>query len=360
MEIKKPIRILHVVTYMGRGGLETMLMNYYRHMDRDKVQFDFLVHRDFAADYDAEILSLGGRIYRLPKLNPVSIKYLQALDRFFEKHHEYRIVHSHLDCMAGIPLRFAKKHGIPVRIAHSHASSQTKDWKYVIKVFYKRKIHQYATNLFACSEAAGRWMFGKKAFCILHNAIDTKCFTSNLEERNAVRNELAIPADALVIGHVGRFATPKNHSFLLRVFARLPQNTRLLLVGDGELRNDTEKQAEQLGIRERVFFAGIRSDVNRLLQAMDVFAFPSLYEGLGIAAIEAQAAGLPCLISDGVPIACKVTDLVQQLPLAEEMWEKEIVAATVRQKENTYHQICDAGYDICANAAKLQSFYETV
>lgn len=360
MEKQEPIRILHVVTYMGRGGLETMLMNYYRCIDRSKVQFDFLVHRDFEGDYDDEILSLGGRIYHVPQLNPISLQYLHELDIFFAEHGEYRIVHSHLDCMAGIPLRYAKKHGIPVRIAHSHNSSQAKDWKYPLKLFYKRNIPKHATNLFACSNIAGSWMFGKKVFRVLNNAIDVTSFTFDPQARKTAREELGIPGDVLVLGHVGRFTAVKNHSFLLRVFAGLSQNTRLLLVGDGELHMEAEKQAEQLGIGNRVLFTGVRSDVNRLLQAMDVFAFPSLYEGLPLAVVEAQAAGLPCLISDKVPIACKVTNLVKQLPLEEDVWRKAVMEAVTLPRENTYQQICDAGFDIHKNAAWLQNFYETM
>ena len=154
----KPIRILYVVTYMGRGGLETMLMNYYRQIDRNEVQFDFLVHRDFEADYDKEILKLGGKIYHLPRLNPWDYRYLKKLDEFFQQHKEYKIVHSHLDCMAGIPLKYAKKNGIPVRIAHAHSKSQDKDFKYPLKLWMKRMIPRYATKLFACGEEAGEWM----------------------------------------------------------------------------------------------------------------------------------------------------------------------------------------------------------
>ena len=146
----RQIRVLQVVTYMGRGGLETMLMNYYRKIDREKIQFDFLVHRDFETDYDEEIQRLGGRIYRLSRLNPVSKVYLDQLDSFFKEHREYRIVHSHLDCMAGIPLKYAKKNGVPVRIAHAHNSNQTKDKKYLLKLLYKRMIPKYATDFYAC------------------------------------------------------------------------------------------------------------------------------------------------------------------------------------------------------------------
>lgn len=356
-----PIRILHVVTYMGRGGLETMLMNYYRSIDRTKVQFDFLTHRDFEADYDAEILALGSRIYHLPPLNPFGRGYLSALDRFFAEHREYRIVHSHLDCMSGIPLKAAKKHGVPVRIAHSHSSRQDFDLKYPLKLLFKRTIAKQATHLFACAEAAGHWMFGTDRFHVVNNAIDTMRYAFDPKVRASVRTELGISPDAIIVGHVGRFMTPKNHGFLLELFAQLPPDTRLLLVGDGELRQQTEQLAEQLHIRDRVIFAGLRTDVDRMLQAMDVFVFPSLYEGLPLSIVEAQAAGLPCLISDKVPIECKKTELVTQLPLdaGASAWAEAVCSAAKTPRTNTLSQLRDAGFDIQANADWLADFYLT-
>ena len=357
-----PIRILHIVTYMGRGGLETMLMNYYRAIDRTKVQFDFLTHRDFRADYDEEIEALGGKIFRLPNLNPFSRSYLDALDRFFGEHPEYRIVHSHLDCMSAIPLKAAKKHGVPVRVAHSHSSRQDRDLKYPLKLLFKHRISGQATQLFACGKKAGKWMFGTDDFRVLNNAIDAGRYCFDPKVRQEVRRELGIPADAPVVGHVGRFMAPKNHGFLLRIFAELPDHTRLLLVGDGELRAENERLAEELGVRDRVIFAGLRSDVDRMLQAMDVFVFPSLYEGLPLSIIEAQAAGLPCLISDKVPIECKKTDLVTQIPLdaSPAEWAEAVFSAAEAPRGDTLAQIREAGFDIRANAEWLQNYYLSV
>ena len=234
------IRILHVVTYMGRGGLETMIMNYYRKIDRTKVQFDFLVHRDFEADYDSEIKRLGGKIYSLPRLNPFSGLYLNALDKFFKEHKEYNIVHSHLDCMSCIPLKYARKNGVPVRIAHSHNSNQTKDKNYILKLFFKRKIKKYATDLFACSEAAGKWMFGTDNFKVLNNAIDSNKYVYSFETANKIRVDLGIDKNDFVVGHVGRFDPPKNHEFIIDVFNCLlskKSDSKLLLVGEGDLRS---------------------------------------------------------------------------------------------------------------------------
>ena len=357
-----PIRILHVVTYMGRGGLETMLMNYYRAIDRTKVQFDFLTHRDFRADYDDEIEALGGKTYRLPNLNPFSRSYLGALDRFFREHPEYRIVHSHLDCMSAIPLKAAKKHGVPVRIAHSHSSRQDRDLKYPMKLLFKRGISMQATQLFACGTEAGKWMFGTDDFRVLNNAIDARRYCFDPKVRQEVRKELGIPADTPVVGHVGRFMAPKNHGFLLRIFAELPDNAMLLLVGEGELQQKNERLAEELGIRDRTIFIGLRSDVDRMLQAMDVFVFPSLYEGLPLSIIEAQAAGLPCLISDKVPIECKKTDLVTQIPLdaSPAEWAEAVLSAAEAPRGDTLAQIREAGFDIRANAEWLQNYYLSV
>lgn len=358
----EPIRVLHVVTYMGRGGLETMLMNYYRKINRNIIQFDFLVHRDFEADYDQEILSLGGKIYRLTRLNPANKKYLGELDRFFKTHTEYKIVHSHLDCMAGIPLKYAKKNGVPIRIAHAHSSNQTKDKKYLLKLIFKKNINKSATDLFACAQDAGTWMFGSNQFNVLNNAINTKAYVVNREIGQAVREELKIPEDAFVVGHVGRFAPPKNHEFIVEIFAevlKVKHNSFLLLVGDGDLKGKIEALTTELGIRDNVIFAGLRSDVNRILQAMDVFLFPSIYEGLPLSIIEAQAAGLPCLISDKVPIECQKTNLVRQIPLKESLtvWRDAVIDEGKVSKRNTFEEISNAGFDIYSNAKWLEKFY---
>lgn len=362
-EAKEPIRVLQVVTQMTRGGLETMLMNYYRHIDRSKVQFDFLEHRNYMADYDAEILELGGVIHRLPRLNPLSPSYLRALDRFFAEHSEYRIVHSHLDCMAGIPLKYAKKHGVPVRIAHAHSSSQDKNLKYPIKLFYKRNIPRSSTELFACGEVAGRWMFGSNEFTVLNNAIDSSKYVYNPSARAEVRVELGIDSQTLVIGHVGRFSPAKNHAFLVAVFHSLLQihsDCKLVLVGTGSLETEIAEQCERLGIADHVIFTGIRKDVNRLLQAMDVFVMPSLYEGLSVVAVEAQAAGLPCVFSGNIPKECvKTSDLVHFLPLEDgaERWAQEILNLDHTPRLDKSSEIRQNGFDICENAGWLQDFY---
>ena len=357
------VRVLHVVTYMGRGGLETMLMNYYRNIDRAKVQFDFLTHRSFEADYDQEIQKLGGKIYHLPKLNPFSRQYLYELNKFFSIHQEYKIVHSHLDCMAGIPLKYAEINGIPVRIAHAHNTRQTKDKKYLLKLFYKRNITRYATKLFACSEDAGKWMFQGASFQVLNNAIDAKKYAFNPDVRNGIRKEFSLDKNTLVVGHVGRFMPQKNHGFILEIFSELVKlhpSSVLFLVGEGDLEEETKKRASELQIAEKVIFAGVRNDVEKILQAMDIFVLPSLYEGLGIVAVEAQAAGLPCIISDRVPLECERTKgLVHQISLQEDasVWAKKICALSSVERIDRSSEIIETNYDIKDNALKLEQLY---
>ncbi len=355
------LRILHIVTNMDRGGLETMLMNYYRHIDRDKIQFDFLVHREARAAYDDEIESLGGKIYRISRLIPWSKNYRNTLKDFFKSHPEYKIVHVHQDCLSSVALKCARECGVPHRIAHSHSSSQDKNLKYPIKLYYKRKISRYATDLFACSDEAGRWMFCGADFRVVNNAIDAKKYVFNLNIRRKVRDSLIL-TDEFVVGLVGRFSPAKNHAFLLDIFAevvRLHNNSKLLLVGDGELRSEIEEKVRALGLTDKVIFTGVREDVPALLQAMDIFVFPSLYEGLGIVAIEAQTAGLPLFISDKVPIECQKTDLVWQLSLSDspETWASAILNGRNTERTDRFFEIAAAGFDIAENAEWLQNYY---
>lgn len=356
------IRVLQIVTYMGRGGLETMLMNYYRHMDRTKVQFDFLVHRDFEADYDEEIRALGGKIYHVSRLIPWSVSYRAELKAFFHEHPEYRIVHVHQDCLSSVALQCAKECGVPVRIAHSHSSSAVKNMKYPIKWHYMKQIPKYATHMFACGKQAGDWMFSGNEYEIIRNAIDIEKYQSSSVIEQKVRSELGLN-DKFVIGHVGNFTPAKNHLFLLEVFQEVLKKkpeAELLLVGGGEGLDLVKEKAKSKGILDNIIFAGIRSDVSRLLQAMNVFVFPSLYEGLPVTMIEAQASGLSCVISDRVSDECIVTNnLVSSISLDEspEQWAERILQKSKRGHENHIREIKEAGYDILTEARKLEKFY---
>ena len=351
-------RILQVVTYMGRGGIESMLMNYYHHMDREKIQFDFLVHRVFRADFDNEIEALGGHIYRIPPMNPVSGSYRKSLTNFFREH-PYRVVHCHLNYMSGIVLAAAKRAGVPVRIAHAHTASMTAGWKQAVRRLSKYLIPATATQLLACSTEAGKAVFGKHGFSIMPNAIDAKRYCPNKEIRAQVRKELGL-GDSFTVMHVGRMVYAKNHEFLLDVFAEILKtevNSKLVLIGDGELWDKIRTKVTQLPDGS-VIMLGTRTDIPRLLQAADVFAFPSIFEGFGITLLEAQAAGLSCIKSDTITDECIVTDLVQSLPIDDpKVWADAILAAKGIHRTDRRNGIRAAGYDITVAAEKLTRFY---
>jgi glycosyltransferase involved in cell wall biosynthesis len=320
----RPIKILHVVSHMHQGGIETWLMHILRNIDRDLFQIDFMVHFPEAYEYNDEIHSLGCRIIVSPHINwkrwwTYGVNFQQIL----REYGPYDVVHSHIDLASGNIVRLAKYAGVPVRIAHSHNDkSQLRakaGWKdRFLGTLLKFWIAHYATIGLACSRDAAADMFGwrwqsDRRWQILYYGLDLTPFQAKVEPAQ-VRAELGIPQDAFVIGHVGRFAPQKNHQFLVKIAAEIAKQEpkmRLLLVGTGSLRSEIEDKLAQLGLTDKVIFAGTRSDVPRLmLGAMDVFLFPSLHEGLGLVLIEAQAAGLPCILSNAIP---EEADLVQPL-----------------------------------------------
>ena len=355
------LRVLQVVTKMDRCGLETLLMNYYRNIDRSKVQFDFLTHREERGQYDDEIEQLGGNIYHVPHLNPLYPGYYKALDNFFLTH-PYKIVHSHLDCTSTFPLRAAKKAGVPYRIAHIHSTSQDKDFKYPIKMLSKKMMPYYATDFFACGEAAGKWAFPGKKFVVMKNAIDTAKYIPNVSIRSKVRKEFNLENEFLV-GHVGRFDPPKNHDFLIKIFAELKKiepTAKLMLVGGGDRETEIIQKIERLGISKDVILTGVRSDVNELMQAMDVFVLPSLYEGFPVTMMEAQASGLPCIVSDKVPMECAIVDgLVTSVKLSDEIsaWVTAIQKTKDIERKNHTKELSEKGYDIKQAADWLKNYY---
>lgn len=360
-EHNEPIRVLQVMTNMSYGGLENLLMNYYRQIDRTKVQFDFLTHVNVHQDFQEEIAALGGKLHRLPRFNPLSPGYRKALKDFFREHPEYRIVHSHLNCMSAVPLKAAKQCGVPVRIAHSHTSSVVRNLKMVLKYLYRPLIPRYATALFACGRKAGDWMFRGAPYTIVRNAVDAKSFRHDPALSRRMREELGL-GNSFVVGHVGQFRTEKNHLFLIDIFAevlKLHADSRLVLVGKGPNLEPAIEKAEGLGIREKILFLGARPDIPELMQAMDVFVLPSLYEGLPVTMVEAQSAGLPCVISDGVPLECALTDSVEQISLeaAPSVWAEAILSRKGREAGDHYDIICAAGFDIRTNAIWLEDYY---
>ncbi len=360
-----PIRILQVVTTMDMGGIESLLMNLYRNIDREKVQFDFLAHRDFEFYYEKEIEELGGKIYRMMPITPTKIpQYNKSLRQFFKEHPEYKVVHSHLNAWSYMVLKSAKKCGVPVRIAHSHTTNlrSRKNKIRVMFIDYCRKhISKQTTHRFACSKGAGEWLYGKDHFKVFQNAIDADRFIFDELIRKEVRQELGLK-DEILLGHIGRMDGPKNQIFLLQVLKELCKkqpDAKLLLIGDGELRGELEREAENLGLKENVIFTGARLDTERLLQAADVFCFPSKFEGLPVTMVEAQAAGLPCLMSDTVTDEIIVTDLVKTLPINNpEQWAQKILNTDFsKERRNTKEEIVKSGFDIKDTIRRLEEFY---
>lgn len=361
-----PKRILEVVNVMDRAGLETMLMNYYRHVDRSVVQFDFLTHRPVEGAYDKEIRDLGGCIFRAPRLYPQNcLAYRKYMRRFFAEH-DYPVVHSHIDSMSAFPLAMARDCHIPVRIAHSHNDSVDKDIKYPIKEIARKHLPNIATHYWACSSAAGSYLFGEKnssKISIVKNAIDLKQFEYDHGARIAKRKELGLADGQLAIGHVGRFSAVKNQAFLIDILSTLDSeglDAVLVLVGDGELRSSIEKKAVQAGLLDKVLFLGLRDDISQLMQAFDVFCFPSLHEGIPLVLIEAQASGLPILTSDAVSSEALVMNNASQLSLScsLEAWSTKVIElALCGRAQNCFGMLSAAGYEINSSALRLQNTY---
>ncbi|KIL52992.1 glycosyltransferase family 1 protein [Jeotgalibacillus campisalis] len=300
-----PLRVLHAVVNMNRGGAETFIMNLYRNVDRSKIQFDFLTCYEGA--FDEEIRQMGGNIYRIPYVTQAGhFAYIKKLNHFFHHHKHYKIVHSHMDKMSGFILKAAAEADIPVRIAHSHnTSSEGNSLIRMYKWLAGRNIPKYATNFYACSSKAADWLFPNQSGTpsIIKNGIESDRFEFSQEKRKMIRNSLQLKENSFVIGHIGRFNKQKNHLFLLDAFQETLKNlpdAQLLLVGTGTLKSKIEQKIKVMGLEDRVHLLGVRNDIPQLLQAMDVFAFPSLHEGLPVTLIEAQCAGVPCVISNAI------------------------------------------------------------
>lgn len=361
----EPIRILHVVQRMEAGGTQAFLMNLYRNIDRTKIQFDFLVEYMEKEFYDDEILSLGGKIYYTnfrKKLNV--IKFQKEISKILDDHPEYKIVHIHATAIGKIVVDVLKKKNIPVIIAHTHNNGAVKDWKYLPKIVLRKLYQKGPTDFFACSEEAGKYTFGKKEFRVIHNSIDTRKFLHNEAIRKEVRAELGISDEMFVMGNVGRLHEQKNQLFLIDIFNKLinvKANSKLLIVGKGPLEEELKKKVNDLKLSDKVLFLGNRSDMDRIYQAMDVFVLPSLFEGLGIVAIEAQAAGLPVISSTGVAKEANVTPNIIKLDLNAPIddWVNEIINFKIIDSDNNtiLNDIKKSGYDIEENAKIMQEFY---
>lgn len=358
--VQGPIRVAQVVGKMNGGGVEAVVMNYYRHIDRSKVQFDFLVDEDSTRVPEEEITALGGRVFRIPPYQH-PIRYRRELIRLMREQ-QWLIVHSNINTLSVFPLSAAKKIGVPVRIAHSHSTMGKGEFaKNAMKLALKPFANVYPTVRFACGHYAGEWLFGKNHdFTVIPNAIELDKFRFDSTVRQKVREEFGIADDTFLIGHVGRFMPQKNQVFLVDMLADLlpsRPNTMLAFVGEGPDKADVQQHAEELGVVDHVMFLGQRSDVNRLYQAFDVFCLPSLYEGLCLVGVEAQRAGLPCLFSDAITREVDVTGASRFIPVASpEEWVSFISAIESGTRISSSEKVF-SDYDISENAQKLTSMY---
>lgn len=365
VNMEEPIRVLHVLQRMEAAGVQTLLMSIYRNVDRTKIQFDFLVHYKEDQFFDKEIESLGGHVYKLSVREDHNLpKYLRELSIFFKEHPEYKIVHGHMPILGYFYLHVAYKAGVPVRIAHAHTDRHYNNLKGYIATLMKSLYPIYANNYFACSDSAGRYFFKGRKYTVVKNAIMTEKFAYSEEVRKNIRSGLNLEGK-FVIGHAARFAEHKNHTFLIDVFAevlKIRPDSVLLLIGDGELKTGIQNKVNGLGIGEHVRFMGVRPDVNELYQAMDAFVFPSIFEGLGIVNIEAQASGVLTFCSDAVPNEANISPVFHSIPLTKSAseWAKIIVKTyenSTYRREDMSQYVIDGGYDIKDLATKLQHFY---
>jgi len=364
---KKEIVVAHIIGKWLGGGVESVVMNYYRHIDRTKIQFDFICDEDSTNIPYEEIEKLGGRVILIPPYQKL-FKYHNKLKKIL-KDGNYKIVHSHINTLSIFSLFAAKCAGVPVRIAHSHSTTNKKEkkknlLKQVLRPFSK----VFATDYMCCSELAGRWLFGNKEYdkgnvYLLNNAIDLDKFKYDEKIRSEKRKKLNISDDTLVIGHVGRFVEQKNHRFLIDIFNEIHKqnsNSILLLAGQGPLMEEIKSKVESLGLEKFVIFLGQRNDIDELYQAFDVFCLPSLYEGLPVVGVEAQATGLLCIFSDDMTKETKVLDTTEFLSLKQsaEEWADTIIEKNkIFKRISTDNEISNNGFCIEIEKNKIENYY---
>lgn len=368
MKKNNPIRVAQIIGKWLGGGVESVVMYYYRHIDRTKIQFDFICDEDSTNIPYEEIEKMGGKVILIPPYQKV-FKYHNKLKDVL-KNGNYKIVHSHINTLSVFSLFAAKCALVPIRIAHSHSTTNKKEkkknlLKQVLRPFSKI----FATDYMCCSELAGRWLFGDEEYdkgyvYLLNNAIDLEKFIYDEKVRKEKRNELGIPEDTLVLGHVGRFVEQKNHRFLIDIFNEVHKkndNSILLLAGQGPLMEKNKMKVKSLGLEKCVKFLGQRNDINELYQAFDVFCLPSLYEGLPVVGVEAQATGLLCILSDEMTKETKVLDTTEFLSLKQSAkeWANVIIEKNKNFKRlNSKKEISNNGFNIVNESKKIVSFYE--
>ena len=358
------IRVAQVIG-MSDGGVASVIMSLYRAIDKSKVQFDFLVESKSKIINKDEIEQLGGKVVIIPSYsNP--FKYMKALKNIF-KENKYDIVHSNMSTLSVFTLKAAKQAGIKVRISHSHSTANKKEWKKTLmKTLLKPFAKVYATDYFACSALAGAYLFGKKSMdkgevYIVNNAIDLKKFAYSEEKRDMIRKQYGI-GDKFVVGHIGRMQQQKNQLFLLEIFNELlkkENNAKLLLIGDGPLRSDLEKKIELLNIKDKVVLTGNVANPYHYYSAMDCFLLPSLYEGLPIVGVEAQANGLPCYFADTITKEVNISGNVEfgSINDSPAKWAENIMKKKMRSVEN---KLSGSKYDIYTEAKRLLKKYQEI
>ena len=365
--MEQPLRVAQIIGKWLGGGVEAVVMNYYRHIDKDKIQFDFICDEDSSDIPYEEIERLGGKVILIPPYQRL-FQYHKELKRVL-KEGGYEIVHSHINTLSVFSLYAAKCAKVPVRIAHSHSTTNKKEKKKnLMKQLLKPFSKLFATDYMCCSELAGRWLFGDKLYnegkiYLLNNAIDLHKFEYNEKIREEVRKELNIDENTFIVGHIGRFVEQKNHRFLIDIFQELHKqmpNSKLMLAGQGPLQDEMKVKVEQLGLNENVLFLGQRNDANQLYQAMDVLILPSLYEGLPVVGVEAQAAGLLCILSDDMTKETKVLDttIFNSLSQDASKWSKIIIMNSKEYiREKTENEMKNKNFDINTEAKKLGEQY---
>lgn len=360
------IRILQIVDNMDLGGIQAFIMNTYRVLVKQGVQFDFLVFHERKQLYENEILTLGGKVYKLPSRRDGFFKCRKALKKFFDEHKGYKVVHYQTSSLSFLmPLEIAAMYNIPIRIIHSHSTSfQGSKIHYYLHKINKKRIKKIATKYYSCGKLASQWMFSnsgcEKQVELIYNGIDISKYSFNQNNRERIRQELSLK-EAYVIGNVGRLSEVKNQKFIIDILTKLKQKTEkhvvLMLVGDGELRSELEEYAIKKNVSDDVLFLGTRSDVADLLQAMDVMIMPSLYEGFPVAMVEAQASGLPCIVSSNITTEAIIKSNVKMLDLNSpiSVWISEIDMNYNRIENND--SLIEAGFDISHVTKKLLSVY---
>lgn len=367
MPVQPPVRVLQVLNHMDYGGIEAVVMNYYRFTDQSKVQFDFAVSEDSILPQKNEIQKRNGTIYLLPRVSRFS-RYISALKKIIQEN-DYQIVHCHLNTLSVFPLLAAFLAGTKVRICHNHTTAHFGEGKRtIVKCLLRPFCKWFATDYFACGEYAGKWMYGNicvhtNRVYIMKNAVDVNKFCFHPEIRSRVRDELGLK-DQFVIGHIGRFVYPKNHNFLIDVFYEIYQrkhNAVLLLVGDGELEVHVREKVKRLGLSDAVIFYGSCKDTSSLYQAMDVFCLPSFYEGVPMVAIEAQVSGLPVVFSNNVSYEIRVLESCEavSLEMPPEIWAERTLKYANEEKNRAEGllKMIKTGYSIKEEAGNMQEHY---